>query len=239
MAAAKPPNIVSPRNLKKLSSSSQQVPFNLPEETKRQVAVGIALMNILLPELKILIDAKLSKLYEHLKRNYAIDTPNNSLMYPSKEHGFDYREPKNDPKNYVINDRHDMAKLFLQKNMAHFTAITDGSFDCSAALNIIEKAKCSSSCNSAAPLCSSANTCNCSASPCTSNQDFCFTPKQKCLARLLRQDVRNPWGHFNPSVWDSTQYLTSFKLMNTMVSALPNNFAIIDIINKIHGRLTV
>ena len=110
----------------------------VPDNVKRHVAVGIAFNNVLVPELRAVINCRLEKLYNDLVSKHKIDTTNNNLMKPGI-YGFAYRDPNND---FVVPDHHDLARLHLQAHMAKFKKITDSSFDGSAALNILERAHC-------------------------------------------------------------------------------------------------
>ena len=177
MAPPKPGNIINTVNQTQRATSSTvtQATIKLTDETKMHVSAGIALHNILLPELQGLVETKLKNLYDHLVKTNFINTANNSLMNPLPDYGFDYREPRNNPKNYIITSYHELAKLFLSPFMTHFTKITDGSFEASAALTVIEKAKCGAACGTRACI--------------------CFSPDQKNCAREVKKQTRNKWAH--------------------------------------------
>ena len=127
MASGLPPNIVLPQDLSQPSSSttiSSQVLSSVTDNVKRHVAVGIALNNVLVPELRTVIDCRLEKFYSILVATHKINTTNNDLWTPEK-YGFSYRN-QND---FVVSSHHELAKLFMQAHMANFSKITDPSLD--------------------------------------------------------------------------------------------------------------
>ena len=215
MAPPKPGNIINTVNQTQRATSSTvtQATIKLTDETKRHVSAGIALHNILLPELQGLVETKLKNLYDYLVKTNSINTANNSLMNPLPDYGFDYREPRNNPKNYIITSYHELAKLFLSPFMTHFTKITDGSFEASAALTVIEKAKCGAACGTRACI--------------------CFSLDQKNCARKVKQQTRNKWAHVDYAEWTSTKYLDSFLDMEKMANALPSNFDKVKLVQKL------
>ena len=103
--------------------------------------VGIALNNVLVPQLRAVIDHDLKGLYDNLVIKHKINTNKNDLFTP-EAHGFSYRDAGND---YIVYSHHELAKLFMKKEMVKFKRITDPTFDGSAALNVIENASCFSS----------------------------------------------------------------------------------------------
>ena len=143
MATAKPVNIVHPQDLSQTSTSStvsSRVIGNLDDNTKRHVTIGIALNNVLVPELKKYVDLRLSKLYKELVSKYSINTKQSKLKKPYL-FGFNYKD-HNDPNEYVITSHDELAKRYLKTYMTKFTKITDDSFDASAALTIMARASC-------------------------------------------------------------------------------------------------
>ena len=120
------------------TTNSSNTLATVPDNVKRHVAVGIAFNNVLVPELRAVIDCRLEKLYNDLVSKHKIDTTNNNLMKPGI-YGFSYRDPNND---FVVPDHHDLARLHLKAHMVKFKKITDSSFDGSATLNILERAYC-------------------------------------------------------------------------------------------------
>ena len=212
----KPVNQVPTVNLTQPVSSTTvtQGAISLSDETKRHLAVGIALNNVLLPELKNLVDVQLKKLHDHLVKQCSINTHQNSLMQPQK-YGFEYKDPNND---YIVTTHHELAKLFLKPFMRFFNKITDDSFDASAALTIISHARCGSGCSS-----KQSNTKSC----------FCFTSEQRKLAGEIRDQIRNPWAHCNINEWKATKYGDAFYLMEKMANALPANFDRVSLVQNL------
>lgn len=47
-----------------------------------------------------------------------------------------------------------------------------------------------------------------------------FSPDVQRLAKDVRSDVRNPWGHCNFQEWTDTKLTSCFKLMKDLVQAL-------------------
>ena len=120
MASGLPPNIVLPQDLSQPSSSStisSRALTGVTDNVKRHVAVGIALNNVLVPELRAVIDCRLEKFYSILVATHKINTTNNNLWKPEK-YGFSYRDPKND---FVVSNHHELARLFMQAHMAKQT----------------------------------------------------------------------------------------------------------------------
>ena len=112
------------------------LPQNLSDETKRHIIVGIAFNNVLLQELRTVIDLRLKDLFNQLVAKHHINTQNNNLMNP-KQYGFSYRDFQND---YIVSSHHELAKLFMLDFMAKFNLITDSSFEGSAALAVLANA---------------------------------------------------------------------------------------------------
>ena len=140
MASSQPADTVPPQDMSQPSSSttiSSNVLSGVTDNVKRHVAVGIAFNNVLVPELREVIDCRLEKLFNSLVAKHKINTPNNNLWKPEAG-SLSYRK-KND---FIVSSHHELAKLFMQAHMAKFSRITDSSFDGSAALNVIEKANC-------------------------------------------------------------------------------------------------
>ena len=136
MASALPPNIVLPQDLSQPSSSSRissKALSGMNDNVKRHVAVGIALNNVLVSQLRAVIDCRLEKLYNSLVTKHKINSANNDLWTP-ENYGFSYRDPKN---NFVVSSHHEFAKLFMQAHMAKFSQVTESSFYGSAALLLL------------------------------------------------------------------------------------------------------
>ena len=112
------------------------LPQNLSDETKRHIIVGIAFNNVLLQELRTVIDLRLKDLFNQHVAKHHINTQNNNLMNP-KQYGFSYRDFQND---YIVSSHHELAKLFMLDFMAKFNLITDSCFDGSAALAVLANA---------------------------------------------------------------------------------------------------
>ena len=70
MATGNPTNIVLPKNLsiQPTSNTVTSNTINIPDESKYHVVVGIAMMNVLVPELKKYIDLKMEAFYDFLHR---------------------------------------------------------------------------------------------------------------------------------------------------------------------------
>ena len=93
MATGNPTNIVLPKNLsiQPTSNTVTSNTINIPDESKYHVVVGIAMMNVLVPELKKYIDIKMKAFYDSLVKKYKINTPDNNL-YPEKAgYKFEYK----------------------------------------------------------------------------------------------------------------------------------------------------
>ena len=157
----------------------------MTDNVKRHVVVGIALNNVLVPQLRAVIDHDLKGLYDNLVTKHKINTNKNDLFTP-ETHGFSYRDAGND---FIVSSHDELAKLFMKKEMVKFKRITDPTFDGSAALNVIEKAS-------------------------------CFSSAVRDAAKKIRQKLRNPWAHCNSDEWKNNKFLTSFKLMEELVTAL-------------------
>ena len=111
----KPVNILQTVNMTQSPSSSTvpQGAIKLSDETKRISAVAIALNNVLLPDLRKLIDVKLKELHSHLVKKWAVNTLRNSLYDPKTLYGFEYRDPRSkDPKKFVKSNMQTVHKRF-------------------------------------------------------------------------------------------------------------------------------
>ena len=167
----------------------------MSDDIKRHVAIGIALNNVLVPQLKRFVDSKLISLYQQLVIKYKIDSQLQSSFGDreqykkiAREEGFQNVKP-NDPLPTIICSHHELAKLYLQPFMRHFNNINDEKFDASAALMILEKAS-------------------------------CFKTEEKDLAKKIKQNTRNPWAHCNFREWDDNKFLESFKDMKELGGVL-------------------
>ena len=145
--------------------------------------------NMLIPALRKYVDTKLTKFYNTLVKKYKVDTKE-SLLFQPEQYGFQYQ----DQEKYVIKNHNELAKFYMDSNMAkHFKTVLDESTDASAVLGIMGR---------------------CSV----------FSKKEKDLANNIRKNVRNKWGHCKISEWTKTKFLESFKLMIQLVKAFPNSF---------------
>ena len=95
MAAAKPRNVVIPRDLSQPSTSStmSKARVNIDDNTKRQVAVGIGLNDVLVPELRKYLDYQLEKFYKVLVNTHKINSNQNSRYKPER-YGFSYKKSR-------------------------------------------------------------------------------------------------------------------------------------------------
>ena len=204
MATGTPSNVVLPKNLSTQSTATTIScnTINIPDETKNHVIVGIAMMNVLVPELKKYIDLKMKTFYDQLVKKYKINSADNSLYPEEAGYKFEYRKPIDDPKNFNIKSHHDLAKLFLKDFMTKFDKITDDAFDASAALTIIGK------------------------------ETVLKSKDETMLAKQLSSTVRNEWAHPNMANWTNMKYLDSFKLMVEIANALPEPKLIRNIFDK-------
>merc|ERR1712008_337853 len=122
---------------------------NLSNEARDWTAVGIGLNVVLVPLLREYVNKKLGMLYNHLDHNFNIsDERRNSLLqFPRNRSqygayynfGFNY----NNRVKHAIGNHHQLAKLYLKEGnfMREDNTITIDSFDSSAILNILERAK--------------------------------------------------------------------------------------------------
>ncbi|XP_031560399.1 uncharacterized protein LOC116296514 [Actinia tenebrosa] len=173
--------------------------FDLSDNQKRWLVIGICLNKILLPNLRSFIEPQVLCLYSQLKSTHNIheqvyhghlrkDGKCNSLNYGSINSNEANHRKEARLYDYRVTSAVDLAKLYLQPFMANFSGF-DGTCDLSASLGILSSAS-------------------------------AFSPDVQDLSNQVRKDVRNEWGHCNFSVWDKTKFTTCFKLIDSLVKAL-------------------
>ncbi|XP_031551165.1 uncharacterized protein LOC116288505 [Actinia tenebrosa] len=170
--------------------------FNLTENQKRWLVIGICLNIVLLPPLRKFLEPNILDHYTNLKASNHIDNQVHggqlvydgykALNYRSINNNNTIKKEKNH--NYNVTSAVDLAKLYLQPHMANFTGFND-TCDLSAVLGVLSSASVFSS----------------------DVQDF---------SSKVRKEVRNEWGHCNFQSWDETKLKGSFKLMRSLLKAL-------------------
>ena len=107
--------------------------FDLSENQKRWVVIGISLNRVLLPVLRDFVGQEIPKHYASLKSAHGIDTQvfgrhlaNDvpfQLNYGSINNNWGLFKRKVRSYDYKVNTAEDLAKLYLEPHMAKFTGM--------------------------------------------------------------------------------------------------------------------
>ena len=102
--------------------------FDLGENQKRWVVIGICLNRLLLPVLRDFVSREIPKHYTTLKSKHGIDTQVSGSHLPrDKKMKLNYGNINNNwrkkksPYDYKVGTAEDLAKLYLEPRMAKFT----------------------------------------------------------------------------------------------------------------------
>ena len=102
--------------------------FDLGENQKRWVVIGICLNRLLLPVLRDFVSREIPKHYTSLKSKHGIDTQVSGSHLPrDKKMKLNYGNINNNwrkkksPYDYKVGTAEDLAKLYLEPHMAKFT----------------------------------------------------------------------------------------------------------------------
>jgi len=180
---------------------------NLSNEERGWTAVGIGLNVVLLPLLREKVNKNLGMLYTDLDDDFNISETRNSNSLPQDRHrrsyqhygafrdfGFNY----NNSDKHAIGNHHQLAKLYLKKGNfireEEDNTTTIDSFDSSAILNILERAK--------------------------RYGRFVAHDRVPQLAERIRVSVRNEWAHCDLTKWNPDKFSKCFDLMIQMVESL-------------------
>ncbi|KAJ7365922.1 hypothetical protein OS493_002653 [Desmophyllum pertusum] len=172
--------------------------FDLADNQKRWIVIGITLNRLLLPVLRDFAGREISKHYASLKTSSGIDTQ----VYPTymKMDGpFDLNygsinnnratfKRKKKLYNYKVTTAVDLAKLYFEPHMAKFTGF-ENTCDLSAVLGMLANAS-------------------------------VFHTLIQTNAKDVRAKVRNEWGHCNFDHWTEPEFNNCFQLMETLVRSL-------------------
>ncbi|XP_015768883.1 PREDICTED: uncharacterized protein LOC107347465 isoform X2 [Acropora digitifera] len=169
--------------------------FNLDDNHKRWMVIGICLNKILLPPLRDFVAKEIPKHYIALKNAHKIDTQvcTNSLpkdgvfMFNYGSINSNWKRKKASY-NYNVSSAEELARLYLEPKMAKFTGF-DNTCDLSAVLGILANAA-------------------------------CFSPDIQRNAKDVRSKVRNEWGHCNFNHWTDVHFAMCFQVMETMIRSL-------------------
>ena len=105
--------------------------FNLDDNQKRWMVIGICLNRILLPPLRDFVAKEMTKHYKALQTAHKIDTQDNNHYLP-RDGGFEFNygsinsnwdlwKRKKVSYNYNVGSADELAKLYLEPKMAKFT----------------------------------------------------------------------------------------------------------------------
>ena len=183
-----------------LASQADQNTQNLTEETRNWAAYGIGLSTDLMPLIRQCIDTRFGQFYDYLKREYQINTRDNSLLEDDaiRKYNFQYFERERNGA-YKIRNHHQLAKCFIvNRYMVKFNQITDESFDASAAYTILSNA------------------------PWSEHKFNCFGAEgYLTLVNELRND-RNQWGHARLHQFTTQKYHRAIQRMIQLLNSWPS-----------------
>ena len=105
--------------------------LNLGDKEKRWVVVGVCLNHVLVPVLRKTVNTEITKHYNNLKGTHSIDTQvHGTHVEKDASFKFNYGSINNNWANhkrkerlydYTVKSPVELAKLYLQPNMAQFT----------------------------------------------------------------------------------------------------------------------
>ena len=130
-------NLVTPKILSESTDHRPTSTLTIDDQSKRHIVIGIALVNVLLPELKNYVDKKLSVFYNILVQEHQINTTSNTF-FQDKGQKLHYKDPRN-PQSCIIHDHHQLAQLYILPSSLRFKSINDDTFDASAVLTIMTR----------------------------------------------------------------------------------------------------
>ena len=175
--------------------------FDVTDNEKRWLVVGIALNKILIPHVRPLVEQEVNKEYNKLKTRHSIDSQSATTRLEKWHKWLKYeningndvlprlRDGKYDycSFNYQVLTHTDFAKLYLESYMIHFNAFDDH-LDASAALLLLGRV----------PV---------------------FPGTVQASANSVRNE-RNDWAHCVFSKWNETKFQDSFSEMEDLVKAM-------------------
>ncbi|XP_078344263.1 uncharacterized protein LOC144629891 [Oculina patagonica] len=172
--------------------------FDLIDNQKRWVVIGVCLNRLLLPVLRDFAGREISKHYASLKSSKGIDSQvfgphlthdgTFKLSYGSIHNNWGTHKRKERLYDYKVTTDVELAQLYLEPHMAKFTGF-DNTCDMSAVLGILANAS-------------------------------VFPARIQNNAKDVRSKVRNEWGHCNFDYWTKSEFNYCFQLMETLVRSL-------------------
>ncbi|XP_068689388.1 uncharacterized protein [Montipora foliosa] len=179
-------------------SSAVVSSFDLGDNQKRWVVIGICLNRLLLPVLRDFVAQEIPKHYTALNRSHGLSTQVYGshlkqdgafqLNYGSINSNWGRFKKKLAKYDCKVSSAEELGKLYLEPHMAKFTGY-DNTCELSAVLGILANAS-------------------------------CFKAAIQANAKDVRSKVRNEWGHCNFDRWTDVHFASCFQVMETMLRSL-------------------
>ena len=134
--------MIRPKEITQTGISQIRWPEEITDNGKRHIVTGIALHNVLIPELKKYVELKLEEHYQNLVKEFHVNDRHKFIKPPDERFSISSLERELNDASYSIKSHHELAKLYLERHMRKFSKITDESFDSSALLGVIIGASC-------------------------------------------------------------------------------------------------
>ncbi|XP_068688329.1 uncharacterized protein [Montipora foliosa] len=191
-----PPTVLTPPST---SSGTPAVShFDLDDNQKRWVVIGICLNRLLLPVLQDFVAQEIPKHYTALNRSHGLNTQVYGshlkqdgafqLNYASINNNWNRFKRKLAKYDYKVSSAEELGKLYLEPHMAKFTGF-DNTCELSAVLGILANAS-------------------------------CFNAAIQRNAKDVRSELRNKWGHCNFDHWTDVHFTYCFQVMEVMLRCL-------------------
>ena len=188
--------------------------MELSDEEKRWIVVGIAMNKVAAPVLRDAVKQGMDTNYadlesycrHHLTPTCTVKTLIHELVHRDSilkwlkfeniNNNYQLHEENYESYNFnILNGSIDLAKLYLPFEVARQFSAFDESMDMTPILHLLEfrhyKPK------------------------------WMFTKRTQALAKDVRDNVRNKWGHFNGTEWTSALFNDCFYKMKDLVNSLP------------------
>ena len=188
--------------------------MELSDEDKRWIVVGIAMNKVAVPvlrdEVKKRMDFKYADLESYcwhcLTPRCTLKTLNHDLVHRDsilsrlkfENINNNYELPEENYVSYnfnILNGSIDLAKLYLPFEVARQFSAFDESMDMTPILHLLEFPH--------------------------YRPNWMFTRHTQRLAKDVRNNVRNKWGHFNGTEWTNALFNDCFDTLKDLVESLP------------------
>lgn len=188
--------------------------MELSAEDKRWIVVGIAMNKVTVPVLRDKVKKGMDTMYaelesycrHHLTPRCTLKTLNHDLVHRDSILSWlkfeninnNYELPEENYVSYnfnILNGSIDLAKLYLPFEVARQFSAFDESMDMTPILHLLEFRH--------------------------YKPRWMFSRRTQALAKDVKDNVRNKWGHFNGTEWTDVLFNDCFDKLKNLVKSLP------------------